>query len=66
MLGFDNNGSNSAQESNHNGKSNDSSDNFSANKPSTSKKMAKNIVVDWAQSTNQLTVPCPYGSRRGV
>ena len=46
MLGFDNNGSNSAQESSHNEESNDSSDDFSANncKPSTRKKMAQNVV----------------------
>ena len=44
MLGFDNKGSNSAQESSPNGKSNDSSDDFSAYKPSTSKKMAQNIM----------------------
>ena len=41
---MDNNGSNSTQESSPNEESNDSSDDFSANKPSTSKKMAHNIV----------------------
>ena len=44
MLGFDNNGSNSAQESSPKEESNDSSGNFSANKWSTSKKMAQNVV----------------------
>ena len=43
-LGFDNNGSNSAQESSPSEESNDSSGDFSANKPSTSKKMAQNIA----------------------
>ena len=44
MLGFANNGSNSAQESSPNRESNDSSDDFSADKPSTSNKMAENVV----------------------
>ena len=39
MLGFDLNGSNSTQESSSNEESNDSSDDLSANKPNTSKKM---------------------------
>ena len=44
MLGVDNNSSNSAQESSPNQDSYDSSDDFSANKRSTSKKMARNKV----------------------
>ena len=44
MLGFDINGSNSTQESSPNEESNDSADDFLANKPSTSKKMAQNVV----------------------
>ena len=47
MLGFANNGSNSAQESSPNRESNDStisSDDFLADKPSTSNKMAENVV----------------------
>ena len=44
MLGFDNNGSNSAQELSPNEESNDSNNDFSAEKPSTNKKMAQNIV----------------------
>ena len=44
MLGFDNNGSNSAQESSPNEESNESSEDFSANKLSTSEKMAQNVM----------------------
>ena len=44
MLGFDNNGSNRAQESSLNEESNDFSDDFSASKPTTSKKMAQQVV----------------------
>ena len=42
--GFDDNGSNSAKESSPNKESNDSSNDFSANKHSTSKKMAQHVV----------------------
>ena len=41
---MDNNGSNSTQESSPNEESNDSSDDFSANKLSASKKMLQNVV----------------------
>ena len=44
LLGFDNNGSNIVQESSPTKEFNDSSDDFSANKPSTSKEMAQNVV----------------------
>ena len=44
MFGFDDNGSNSAQESSPNKDSNDSSDNLSTNKLSKSKKMAQHAV----------------------
>ena len=45
LLGFDNNSSNSAQESSPYEESNDSSnDLFLANKPSTSKEMAQNVA----------------------
>ena len=44
MLGFDNNGSNSALESSPDRESNDSGDDFSANKPTTSKTVAQNVV----------------------
>ena len=44
MPGFDDNGSNSAQQSSPNEESNDSNDSFSANKLSTSKKKAQNVV----------------------
>ena len=44
IFGFDHNRSNSAQESSPNKESNDSSDDFSANEPSTSKKMAQHVV----------------------
>ena len=44
MLGFDSNSSNSAQGSSHTKISNESSDDFSANKPSSSKKMAQNVM----------------------
>ena len=44
MFGFDNNGSNSTQKSSPNKESNDSSEDFSENKPSTSKKKAQNSV----------------------
>ena len=44
MLGFGNNGSNSAQETSHNEEFNDSSVDFSANKLSTNKKVAQNIL----------------------
>ena len=44
MLCFDSNGSNSIQESSPNKESNVSSDDFSANKPSSSKKMAQNVM----------------------
>ena len=44
MLGFDNNGSNITQESSPNKESNDSNDDFSANEPSISKKMAYHMV----------------------
>ena len=44
LPGFDNNGSNIVQESSPTKEFNDSSDDFSANKPNTSKKMAQNIV----------------------
>ena len=44
VLGFDSNGSNSAQGSSLSEEYNDSRDDFSANKSSTSKKMAQNIV----------------------
>ena len=54
VLGFDNNGSNSAQESSPNEKSDDSRNDFSANKPSTSEKTG-----------SKHSVACQYGSRRG-
>ena len=54
ILGFDNKHSNSAQESSPNKESNDSNNNFSANEPSTSKKMAQHVVSR------------VYSSRRGV
>ena len=44
VLGFDNNGSNSTQDSRPYDKSCDSSDDFPANTPSTGKKMAQTIV----------------------
>ena len=44
MLGVDNNSSNSAQESSPSEESNDSSEDFSANKLSTSQKMAQNLA----------------------
>ena len=44
VLDFDNNSSNSAQGSSHTKISNESSDDFSANKPSSSKKMAQNVM----------------------
>ena len=44
MLGFDNDDSNSAQESSLDEESNDSSDDFSASKLRTRKKMAENVV----------------------
>ena len=44
LPGFDNNSSSSTQESSPNKEFNDSSDDFSANKPSTSKEMAQNVV----------------------
>ena len=44
MLGFDDNGSNSARESCPYKESNDSSDDFSANELSASKKMAQYLV----------------------
>ena len=44
MLGFDHKGSNNAEESSPNKELNGSSVDFSANKPSTSKKMAQNVV----------------------
>ena len=44
IVGFDNNDSSSTQESSPNEEYNDSSDDFSANKPSTSKEMAQNVV----------------------
>ena len=44
IVGFDNNDSSSTQESRPNEEYNDSSDDFSANKPSTSKEMAQNVV----------------------
>ena len=55
MLGFDDNGSNSARESCPYKESNDSSDDFSANELSTSKK-----------NGSEHSVSCPDGSRRGV
>ena len=45
MLGFDNSSTNSAQKSSPNKESNDPSDDFSANKPSTVKKMAQNLEL---------------------
>ena len=53
-LGFDNNSSNSAQESSPNQDSYDSSDDFSANKWSTSKKMARNIVFQVHMGPNDV------------
>ena len=44
VLGFDNNRSNNAQESSPNEESDDCSDDFAANKPSTNKKMAQNAA----------------------
>ena len=44
MLGFDNNGSNSAQESSPNEEHNDSSNDFSAYTPSTSKRLSLLLV----------------------
>ena len=44
MLGFDVNRSNNTQDSSPNKESNDSSEDFSENKPSTSKKKAQNSV----------------------
>ena len=45
MLGSEHNGKNGAQKSSPNEESNDSSDDFSANKPpSASKKMGQNVV----------------------
>ena len=44
MLGFDNKSSNSAQESSPYEEPNDSSNDFSANKPSASQKMDQNVV----------------------
>ena len=44
ILGFNNNGSNSAQELSPNEESNDSSGDFSANKLSASKTVAQNVV----------------------
>ena len=55
ILGFDDTGSNSAEESSANEESNDASDDFSANEPSTSKK-----------NGSPCGITCPYGSRRGV
>ena len=70
MLGFLSDGSNSAQESSPNEECNNSSDDFSANKPSSRKKMAQNIVfrvpmapeetfeqghvISWKISTQQI------------
>ena len=54
ILGFDNNCSNSTEESSLNKESNDSSDDFSANELSANKKMAQHVVSH------------VYGSRRGV
>ena len=54
ILGFDDNGSNSVQESSPSEESTDSRDHFSANELRTSKKMAQRMVSH------------PYGSRRGV
>ena len=45
MLGFDNNSSNSTQESSPYKESNDFNDDFSSNKPSTSKKMGSKRSV---------------------
>ena len=53
-LAFGNNGSNSAQESSPNEESNDPSDDFLANKPSTNKK-----------DVSTGSVSCSHGSRRG-
>ena len=44
MLGFDRNDSKSVQQLSPNEESDDSSDDFSANELSTSKKMAQNVV----------------------
>ena len=44
MLGFDNNGNNSAQQSSPDEESNDSSDSFSTNKQNIGKKMIQNVV----------------------
>ena len=44
VVGFDHNGSNGTQESSPNKKFNDSNDDFSANEPSISKKMAYHMV----------------------
>ena len=44
LPGFDNNSSSSTQESSPNKEFNDSSDDFSANKRSTSKEMAQDVV----------------------
>ena len=55
MFSFDCNSNNSTLESSLNEESNDSSDDFSANELSTSKK-----------NGSEHSVSCPYGSRRGV
>ena len=54
-LGFDNKGSNRAQESTPNEESNDSSDDFSKNKPSTSKKMTQNIALHVHMAPEQVS-----------
>ena len=58
VLGFDNISNNSPAESSFNEESNDCSDDFSANKLSTSKKKKR--------GGTKCSVSCPYGSRRGV
>ena len=55
MLGFDYNGGNSAQESSPNKESNGSGDDFSANKPSTSKKMAQNVVFQFHMAPEEAS-----------
>ena len=56
MLGCDDNGSNSAWKSSPNEDSHDSSDDFSAHKQSTSKKMVQNMFYVYMAPERRLKV----------